>query len=155
MSAFFIQLWKKCAAISYQDLIETFVNMHSRKFSLCDSPYRFEENWLFYTVCFPSYLVSIRSAFVIFIKDVERKISYRRLSTMSSALGHGEKNVTFWKWYLKKSQTEWITYDTTVLLLIFPLISFLICLQFTVCLNEFWKLYWSQQSDITKHSRAT
>lgn len=56
---------------------------------------------------------------------------------MSSALGHGEKNVTFWKWYWKKSQTEWITYDTTVLLIIFPLICFLICLQFTVCINEF------------------
>ena len=57
-------------------------------------------------------------------RNVEKKISYRRLSTMSSAVGHGEKNVTVWKWYWKKSQTEWATYDATVLLLLLPLICF-------------------------------
>lgn len=43
---------------------------------------------------------------------------------MSSAVGHGEKDVTVWKWYWKKSQTEWATYDATVLLLLLPLICF-------------------------------
>ena len=43
---------------------------------------------------------------------------------MSSVVGHGEENVTVWKWYWKKSSTEWMMYDETVLLLLLPL-SFL------------------------------
>ena len=43
---------------------------------------------------------------------------------MSSAVGHGEKSVTVWNWYWKKLQTEWATYDGTVLLLLSPLICF-------------------------------
>ena len=35
---------------------------------------------------------------------------------MSSVIGHGDENVTVWKWYWNKSPTEWIMYDKTVLL---------------------------------------